>query len=93
MALPFDDAGFDAVLMAMTNMLTVLSDRQAATAMPLAYFREVGSGPGVVCLHCNASSPSQWRAADGPAGASPPRAGPGHFMAPGEAPPGRPIDR
>jgi pimeloyl-ACP methyl ester carboxylesterase len=26
------------------------------------YFREVGSGPGVVCLHANASSSSQWRA-------------------------------
>ena len=25
-------------------------------------FREVGSGPGVVCLHSNASSSSQWRA-------------------------------
>lgn len=27
-----------------------------------AKFREVGSGPGVVCLHSNASSASQWRA-------------------------------
>lgn len=26
------------------------------------YFRETGSGPGVVCLHANASSSSQWRA-------------------------------
>jgi pimeloyl-ACP methyl ester carboxylesterase len=26
------------------------------------FFREVGSGPGVVCLHSNASSSSQWRA-------------------------------
>ncbi len=26
------------------------------------YFREAGSGPGVVCLHSNASSSSQWRA-------------------------------
>lgn len=26
-----------------------------------AFFREVGSGPGVVCLHSNASSSSQWR--------------------------------
>lgn len=26
------------------------------------YFREVGSGPGVVCLHSNAASSSQWRA-------------------------------
>lgn len=25
------------------------------------YFREAGSGPGVVCLHSNASSSSQWR--------------------------------
>jgi pimeloyl-ACP methyl ester carboxylesterase len=28
-------------------------------AMP--FFREQGSGPGVVCLHANASSSSQWR--------------------------------
>jgi pimeloyl-ACP methyl ester carboxylesterase len=26
------------------------------------YFRESGTGPGVVCLHSNASSSSQWRA-------------------------------
>jgi len=26
------------------------------------FFREVGDGPGVVCLHANASSSSQWRA-------------------------------
>lgn len=26
------------------------------------FFREVGTGPGVVCLHANASSSSQWRA-------------------------------
>lgn len=26
------------------------------------YFREVGAGPGVVCIHSNASSSSQWRA-------------------------------
>jgi pimeloyl-ACP methyl ester carboxylesterase len=26
------------------------------------YFRESGSGPGVICLHANASSSSQWRA-------------------------------
>ncbi|HET7765841.1 MAG TPA: alpha/beta hydrolase [Burkholderiales bacterium] len=26
------------------------------------YFREAGAGPGVVCLHSNASSSSQWRA-------------------------------
>lgn len=25
------------------------------------FFREAGSGPGVVCIHCNASSSSQWR--------------------------------
>jgi pimeloyl-ACP methyl ester carboxylesterase len=27
----------------------------------LPYFREAGSGPGVVCVHANASSSSQWR--------------------------------
>ena len=25
------------------------------------FFREVGSGPGVVCLHANASTSGQWR--------------------------------
>ncbi|HKY02525.1 MAG TPA: alpha/beta hydrolase [Burkholderiales bacterium] len=30
--------------------------------LPPPYFREAGSGPGVVCLHANASSSSQWRA-------------------------------
>jgi pimeloyl-ACP methyl ester carboxylesterase len=29
---------------------------------PTPYFREIGSGEGVVCLHANASSSSQWRA-------------------------------
>jgi pimeloyl-ACP methyl ester carboxylesterase len=29
---------------------------------PEPYFREVGAGPGVVCLHSNASSSAQWRA-------------------------------
>lgn len=28
----------------------------------LPFFRELGTGPGVVCLHSNASSSSQWRA-------------------------------
>ena len=28
---------------------------------PDPYFREVGSGPGVVCLHANASTSTQWR--------------------------------
>jgi pimeloyl-ACP methyl ester carboxylesterase len=31
-------------------------------SLPSPFFREVGSGPGVVCLHANASSSSQWRA-------------------------------
>jgi pimeloyl-ACP methyl ester carboxylesterase len=30
--------------------------------LPMPFFREEGSGPGVVCLHANASSSSQWRA-------------------------------
>ena len=29
---------------------------------PTPFFREAGSGPGVVCLHANAGSSSQWRA-------------------------------
>jgi pimeloyl-ACP methyl ester carboxylesterase len=28
----------------------------------MPFFREAGSGPGVVCLHANASTSSQWRA-------------------------------
>lgn len=28
---------------------------------PTPFFREAGAGPGVVCLHSNASSSSQWR--------------------------------
>jgi len=28
---------------------------------PLPFFREAGAGPGVVCLHSNASSSGQWR--------------------------------
>ena len=30
-------------------------------APPLPFVRDAGSGPGVVCLHSNASSSSQWR--------------------------------
>jgi len=29
--------------------------------MAKAYFREVGSGPAVLCLHCSASTSGQWR--------------------------------
>lgn len=29
--------------------------------MSETYFREAGAGPGVVCVHCNASSSAQWR--------------------------------
>jgi pimeloyl-ACP methyl ester carboxylesterase len=31
-------------------------------SVTLPYFRSAGSGPGVVCIHSNASSSSQWRA-------------------------------
>jgi pimeloyl-ACP methyl ester carboxylesterase len=31
------------------------------TRRPEPYFREAGSGPGVVCLHANASASGQWR--------------------------------
>jgi pimeloyl-ACP methyl ester carboxylesterase len=30
--------------------------------LPTPFYREAGAGPGVVCLHSNASSSSQWRA-------------------------------
>jgi len=39
-------------------MTAMIDTRSAAPAL---YFREAGSGPGVVCIHCNASSSSQWR--------------------------------
>lgn len=34
----------------------------AAVRRPEPFFREAGSGPGVVCLHANASTSGQWRA-------------------------------
>lgn len=34
----------------------------SAARAPMPHFREAGSGPGVVCLHSNASSSGQWRA-------------------------------
>ncbi|HEX9183386.1 MAG TPA: alpha/beta hydrolase [Burkholderiales bacterium] len=33
-----------------------------ATPVPAPFIREAGAGPGVVCLHSNASSSGQWRA-------------------------------
>ena len=33
-----------------------------ATTAPVPFIREAGAGPGVVCLHSNASSSGQWRA-------------------------------
>ena len=38
---------------------TVIDGDQSAQVVP--YHREAGSGPGVVCIHCNASNSSQWR--------------------------------
>lgn len=34
---------------------------EASRARPQAWFRAAGQGPGVVCLHANASSSAQWR--------------------------------
>lgn len=31
------------------------------TTCPMPYHRDAGSGPAVVCVHCNASSSAQWR--------------------------------
>jgi len=39
-----------------------MNHMQDAQLMATPYFREAGTGPGVVCLHANASSSSQWRA-------------------------------
>jgi pimeloyl-ACP methyl ester carboxylesterase len=33
-----------------------------ASCLQIPFFREVGSGPGVVCLHASGSTSSQWRA-------------------------------
>jgi pimeloyl-ACP methyl ester carboxylesterase len=41
----------------MENIL--IDERPVVAALP--FHREAGSGPGVVCIHCNASSSSQWR--------------------------------
>jgi pimeloyl-ACP methyl ester carboxylesterase len=38
------------------------SSSQPSMLLPTPFFREAGTGPGVVCLHANASSSSQWRA-------------------------------
>lgn len=38
---------------------TVTDERPIVPARP--FHREAGSGPAVVCIHCNASSSSQWR--------------------------------
>jgi pimeloyl-ACP methyl ester carboxylesterase len=37
----------------------VIDERPVLPALP--FHREAGSGPAVVCIHCNASSSSQWR--------------------------------
>src|SRR5262245_52977692 len=44
-----------------TGALQPRRGRLARTMSAPAFFREVGQGPGVVCLHSNASSSSQWR--------------------------------
>jgi pimeloyl-ACP methyl ester carboxylesterase len=38
-----------------------LGNRRQDMSQTEPYFREAGSGPGVVCLHSNASSSAQWR--------------------------------
>ncbi|WP_280154878.1 alpha/beta hydrolase [Piscinibacter sp. XHJ-5] len=44
----------------MNTMVTAaIDERPVLPAVP--FHREAGSGPGVVCIHCNASSSSQWR--------------------------------
>lgn len=47
----------------MTLGMVQLDSRQTPdfTPAPLPFFREAGSGPGVVCLHASASTSSQWR--------------------------------
>ena len=40
----------------------MIEQRRLDLPMFEPYFREAGAGPGVVCVHSNASSSSQWRA-------------------------------
>lgn len=39
-----------------------MAGQDIAKEVPQAWFRAAGQGPGVVCLHANASSSGQWRA-------------------------------
>jgi pimeloyl-ACP methyl ester carboxylesterase len=39
-----------------------LTHREEAARLLQPFFREAGTGPGVVCLHSNASTSGQWRA-------------------------------
>ena len=66
-----DGAPVTLLFLRVSIQLTHLGNRRAcreavarATEMqhPTPFFREVGAGPGVVCLHANASTSSQWRA-------------------------------
>lgn len=38
-----------------------MDDPHTAGPSPLPYHRDGGSGPAVLCVHCNASSSAQWR--------------------------------
>ena len=42
-----------------STVIEELLNRPVLPAVP--FHREAGSGPAVVCIHCNASSSSQWR--------------------------------
>lgn len=42
-------------------MSALFVNGRMAPGVPEAHCREAGDGPGVVCIHCNASSSSQWR--------------------------------
>ena len=45
----------------MGSVIARLTPAQHAMPTPDPFYRESGTGPGVVCLHSNASSSSQWR--------------------------------
>jgi pimeloyl-ACP methyl ester carboxylesterase len=50
------------VLPIIKTMAASPSPEKAFMPPPVPFFREAGAGPGVVCLHANASSSAQWRA-------------------------------
>ncbi len=45
----------------MESALVEIDARRTGPTAPAPFVREAGAGPGVVCVHANASSSGQWR--------------------------------